>query len=140
MEVYGERWVSDEPKLKRATYERHHILPSRLVAEYCGEPRNAAQAWLSYQIAEAAEIPAPQAVSFVYDDSNLRWVVSHSKALYLQYPDEWILVDDKQVVANSKNPNELFAIAEVKGIDAPFITRVAKSAKPKPMIYAQQVI
>jgi hypothetical protein len=147
MEVYRERsWIGDDPKIsKRTPYDRHRILPSKLVAEYCeDETSTIARIWALYHELESLE-PDTNPSPITYDDSALRWVASHSKMLYGLYPEQWILVGDKpviagsdnRVVASSDNPNELFPIANAQGIDAPFITRVVRPTKRKTMIYAK---
>jgi Family of unknown function (DUF5678) len=141
MEVYQERsWigVGDDSKIsKRASYDHHRILPSRLIAEYCVDAASTiARIWASYREPETPELetnPTP----IVYDDSALRWVASNSKMLYRLYPEKWILVGDGRVIADSEDPNELLLIAEAQAIEAPFITRVAQPTKHKTTVYAK---
>jgi hypothetical protein len=147
MEGYQERsWIRDDPKIsKRTSDDRHPILPSKLIAEYCvDQARTKADIWASYHELETVELDTNPSL-VVYDDSALRWVASHSKMLYKRFPGQWILVgnkpisadSDNRVIASSDDPNELFPIANSHGIDAPFITRVARPTKRKTMIYAK---
>ena len=139
MEVYENRkWFNevDSKVSHRQSYERHRVLPSRVLAEYCQDDTpTMATVWVSYHEAEVVESPPSSAV--VYDDTALKWVASNSAKLYQQYPDHWILVANKNVVASSQDPNELLAIAEAKRIEAPFITRAVQPTKRKRMIYAE---
>jgi Family of unknown function (DUF5678) len=144
MEPYRDRhWFDDERTLFPRTFYEHHqpVLPSRVIAEYCeGDTAKVATFWIAYHNAESSPEPQSSSDSSVYDDGSLVWVAANCNELYQNYPNQWILVEGKAVVASSEDPQELAALAEKRGIRVAFITRVAPPSKPQRMVYARQVL
>ena len=148
MELHRDHhWFVDDDDhlfLPRPAYEYHQtVLPSRVIAEYCGDDTTAKVAiyWIAHHHAEPSLPEAqPEPGPSAYDDTSLIWVAANSNELYERYPNQWILVEGKAVVASSENPHELEALAEKRAIQVAFITRVAPPSKPHRMVYARQVI
>jgi len=137
-------WFDDDRALfPRTSYEHHQpVFPSRVIAEYCeDDTAKVASFWTAYHHAEPSSPEAQSSsLSSVYDDSSLVWVAANCNELYKHYPNKWILVEGKAVVASSEDPQELVALADKRGIQVAFITRVVPPSKPQRMVYARQVI
>jgi hypothetical protein len=55
---------------------------------------------------------------------SLAWLGINWESLSDQYPDRWVLIDNQQVIADSHDATELERIAEERGIQEPFITKI----------------
>ena len=140
MEVLREhRWINDEPKIAKClSYGRDRVLPSKVIAEFCSyDTPTVTSVWVSFHESEHETEPIDESLPYVYDDSPLRWVASHSEMLFKSYQEQWILVGKGQegVLGSSTNPQDLFAIADARGIESPFITRVARPQPLKAKVY-----
>jgi hypothetical protein len=74
------------------------------------------------------------------EDGSFGWVAQHNDALYKQYGDHWILVDNSSVAASAPNPEELVQLAQRRGISVPFITKAGPPERPSKAIYGGQII
>ncbi len=142
MEVYQERsWISNDTKVLKGTpYDRHRILPSRVIAEYCpDETPTIASVWVSYHEAETVDLPAAHQYSND-EDGSFAWVAANADALYEQYPDRWILIDKARVVNSASEPEELMRSARILGIKEPFITMTSPPELPGKAVYGGKAL
>src|SRR5690349_1671368 len=75
------------------------------------------------------------------EDASLAWLASHLEELIQQYPNSWVLIEDCQVVAASKDdPTELERGAEQRGIENPLVTWVGQGPITWRTAYAGEVV
>jgi len=146
MEMHRDRhWFEDNNWAigPRASNEPDKLLlPNKVIAEYdTGDNIKSAIYWTAHERADMQSLEVHSIHDpFVYDPSPLVWVASNTDELYKHYPNQWILVEKNVVIGHSENPLEVAALAEQRGIEAAFITKVVASSKPTKMLYAGQVI
>ena len=142
MDNYRETaWTQEDRRLlKRTAYDRH-VLPKKLIAEYCPEfIPTMAIVWVSYHESETVD-PPPAALQYANDeDGSFAWVATNADALYKQYPDRWILIDKARVVNSASEPEELLRLARTLGIREPFITITTPPETSGKAIYSGQVV
>jgi len=68
---------------------------------------------------------------------DMRWAFDHHDELLKLYPDQWIFVINKEVIASGPNLRELIAHSQAKGIDTGKVFSCLMETNPRPLILEQ---
>ena len=76
-------------------------------------------------VKEAAEMRLPSPVSKEYWE-NSEWAYEHMNKISAKYPNQWVIIFDKNVIAASKSGSEAERIAREKVGDQEFVILFAE--------------
>jgi len=113
-----------------------YLRPARdLTSELIRNYRAIYADWVSAGIAEylrttdlVAKMSEPRKVEF----PNLDWFLQNFDSLVVDYPDQWLAIVNKRVVANASTPAQLRELIKARGISKPFIAHASRKAWGRP--------
>ena len=66
------------------------------------------------------DLPPPPPPDKAFDE-NFRWKIKNAAALAQAYPDQWVAIADKQVVAHGKTRGEALKKARKNGVSSSLV-------------------
>jgi hypothetical protein len=144
MEQPERYWFEDDrTAVSSRSYGHYHarVLPNKVIAEYYAA--DTGKSWIAYYSSQREQfVPEldPIISAPLYDNSPLAWVADKHEELYARFPNQWILIENKTVIAHSTSLREIETASRERGMTNAFITKVVPVPKTARLIYASQVL